>query len=198
MYIIYVYIHILYILIYVPSLPSFFSFLASFFRFFLPSLLCFFPFFLRFFFLACFLPFFLPPSLFPCFLPSVSFFPSFLPFTCFSAEKSRTRTCFFEGKPRKITPNPSKTRKLLFSLGKPGKARKKDPQKKRPKKTDPLRFHHGAALRSVADFSEHSEVMAAVMHVRNNRKAFAGMNEILDIQRSEFSVIFSRISRRAD
>ena len=39
------------------------------------------------------------------------------------------------------------------------------------------------SFRSVADFSEYSAVMAAnLMHVRNNREAFAGMNEILDIQ----------------
>ena len=41
------------------------------------------------------------------------------------------------------------------------------------------------SFRSVADFSEYSAVMAAnLMHVRNNREAFAGMNEILDIQQA--------------
>ena len=41
------------------------------------------------------------------------------------------------------------------------------------------------SFRPVADFSEYSAVMAAnLMHVRNNREAFAGMNEILDIQQA--------------
>ena len=41
------------------------------------------------------------------------------------------------------------------------------------------------SFRSVADFSEYSAVMAAnLMHVRNNREAFAGMNDILDIQQA--------------
>eukprot|EP00439_Symbiodinium_sp_Y106_P043945 s5085_g5.t1 len=41
------------------------------------------------------------------------------------------------------------------------------------------------SFRSVADFAEYSAVMAAnLMHVRSNREAYAGMNDILDFQQA--------------